>query len=83
MFGREQCCVIRPASCRLGIHCYGVNMSTEFCQKCQKSHPGRLCDYDDLGECAETVKIAPAETEPSSREVAAETEGSQVGRHRQ
>jgi len=32
-------------------------MATEFCQKCKQSHPGRLCDYDDKGECAETVDI--------------------------
>jgi hypothetical protein len=31
-------------------------MATEFCQKCKQSHPGRLCDYDDKGECAETVE---------------------------
>ena len=30
-------------------------MPTEFCQKCKQSHPGRSCDYDDQGECAETV----------------------------
>jgi hypothetical protein len=54
-------------------------MSTEFCQKCKQSHPGRACDYDDLGECAETVKIVPAETDPSSREVVAETEVSRNG----
>jgi hypothetical protein len=29
-------------------------MATEFCQKCKKAHPGRDCDYDDAGECAET-----------------------------
>ena len=29
-------------------------MATQFCQKCKKSHPGRDCDYDDKGECAET-----------------------------
>lgn len=32
-------------------------MATEFCQRCKKSHPGRLCDYDEQGECAETVDI--------------------------
>jgi len=32
-------------------------MVTEFCQKCKQSHPGRLCDYDDKGECGETVDI--------------------------
>jgi hypothetical protein len=30
-------------------------MATEFCQKCKGSHPGRLCDYDEKGDCAETV----------------------------
>ncbi|HLM79932.1 MAG TPA: hypothetical protein VK302_04790 [Terriglobales bacterium] len=30
-------------------------MSTEFCTHCKQSHPGRTCDYDDQGECAETV----------------------------
>jgi hypothetical protein len=32
-------------------------MATEFCQKCKQSHPGRLCDYDERGECAETIDI--------------------------
>jgi hypothetical protein len=31
-------------------------MATEFCQKCKQSHPGRACDYDEKGDCAETVK---------------------------
>ena len=30
-------------------------MSTEFCTNCKQSHPGRVCDYDDKGECAETL----------------------------
>jgi len=30
-------------------------MSTEFCTNCKQSHPGRVCDYDDQGECVETV----------------------------
>jgi hypothetical protein len=30
-------------------------MATELCQKCKQSHPGRLCDYSDKGDCAETV----------------------------
>jgi hypothetical protein len=30
-------------------------MSTEFCTNCKQSHPGRVCDYDDQGECAETA----------------------------
>jgi len=32
-------------------------MATEFCQKCKQSHPGRLCDYDEEGECAETIDV--------------------------
>ena len=31
-------------------------MATQFCQK-YKSHPGRTCDYDDQGECAETAEV--------------------------
>ncbi len=30
-------------------------MATQFCQKCKQAHPGRVCDYDEKGECAETV----------------------------
>lgn len=40
-------------------------MATEFCQKCKQSHPGRACDYDDQGECAETANADETE-EPSS-----------------
>ena len=32
-------------------------MATQFCQKCKQSHPGRVCDYDEMGECAETPKV--------------------------
>ena len=32
-------------------------MATEFCQKCQQAHPGRACDYDEKGDCAETVAV--------------------------
>ena len=32
-------------------------MATEFCQKCKQAHPGRPCDYDDKGDCAETVDV--------------------------
>jgi len=32
-------------------------MATEFCQKCKQSHPGRACDYDDKGDCAETADL--------------------------
>jgi hypothetical protein len=34
---------------------YHNAMSTEFCTHCKQSHPGRACDFDDQGECAETV----------------------------
>jgi len=45
-------------------------MATEFCQKCKQSHPGRVCDYDDKGECAETVDIE-RETSTTANGVAA------------
>jgi len=32
-------------------------MATEFCQKCKQTHPGRTCDYDEKGECAETLDV--------------------------
>ena len=32
-------------------------MATQFCQKCKQAHPGRVCDYDEKGECAETVGL--------------------------
>jgi hypothetical protein len=41
-------------------------MATEFCQKCKQSHPGRVCDFDDQGECPETMGVedgASRETE--------------------
>ena len=31
-------------------------MATEFCQKCKQAHPGRVCDYDEKGECARCCK---------------------------
>jgi hypothetical protein len=30
-------------------------MATELCQKCKQTHPGRACDYDEKGDCSETV----------------------------
>ena len=36
-------------------------MATEFCQKCKRAHPGRVCDYDDQGECSELPAEADAE----------------------
>jgi hypothetical protein len=32
-------------------------MATQFCQKCKQSHPGRTCDHDEKGECAETLDV--------------------------
>ena len=40
-------------------------MATQFCQKCKKAHPGRDCDYDDKGECAETADSNEAAAKPS------------------
>ncbi|MGA3197285.1 MAG: hypothetical protein ABSD39_20000 [Terriglobales bacterium] len=37
-------------------------MATELCQKCKQAHPGRDCDYDAKGDCAETVDVNEAET---------------------
>jgi len=46
-------------------------MATEFCQKCKQSHPGRTCDYDDQGECAETIEASKdaEESDPESEEL--------------
>jgi len=32
-------------------------MATQLCQKCKLAHPGRVCDYDDKAECAETIAV--------------------------
>jgi hypothetical protein len=43
-------------------------MATALCQKCKQAHPGRVCDYDDKAECAETIpvdEVAQAHNEPS------------------
>jgi hypothetical protein len=39
-------------------------MATELCQKCKQAHPGRLCDYDNKGDCAETVTSAKTPNPP-------------------
>ena len=47
------------------------NMTTQLCQKCRQVHPGRVCDYDEKGECAETIsvsEIAQTRDEPSKDE---------------
>ncbi len=35
-------------------------MATELCQKCKQTHPGRACDYDEKGDCAETADLSDA-----------------------
>jgi organic hydroperoxide reductase OsmC/OhrA len=47
----------------------GKKMATEFCQKCKQTHPGRPCDYDEKGECAETLDV---DENPTSSGEAAE-----------
>jgi hypothetical protein len=42
-------------------------MATEFCQKCKQTHAGRACDYDEKGDCAETVDGSEV-AEPGNRE---------------
>jgi hypothetical protein len=32
-------------------------MATQLCQKCNQAHPGRVCDYDEKAECAETKAV--------------------------
>jgi hypothetical protein len=47
-------------------------MPTQLCQKCKQAHPGRLCDYDEEGECAETIdtsKVAQPSDIPTKDEV--------------
>lgn len=41
-------------------------MATEFCQRCKQSHPGRLCDYDEKGDCIETVDAEREKSIPGS-----------------
>jgi hypothetical protein len=57
-------------------------MATEFCQKCKQAHPGRACDYDDKGECAETVDVNE-DVKASARELKDTNEpGQSPGRRR-
>ena len=42
-------------------------MATQFCQKCKQAHPGRVCDYDDKGECAETADVDDNPKTPGER----------------
>ena len=48
-------------------------MATQLCEKCKQAHPGRACDYDEKGECAETIavgQVAPLHNEPATEEKA-------------
>ncbi len=43
-------------------------MATQLCQKCKQAHPGNACDYDEKGDCAETIgsnEVAGACKEPA------------------
>ena len=51
-------------------------MATQFCQKCKQVHPGRVCDYDDKGECAETVDVD--ETEKPAGEASGDEESASL-----
>jgi len=47
-------------------------MATQLCEKCKQAHPGRVCDYDEKGECAETIdtnEVAQSSDAPSKDEV--------------
>jgi hypothetical protein len=47
-------------------------MATQLCQKCKQAHPGRVCDYDEKGGCAETTdtnEVAQPSDAPSKDEV--------------
>ena len=39
-------------------------MATQLCQKCKQLHPGRVCDYDEKGECAETAGVNDVVAQP-------------------
>ena len=40
------------------------HMATQLCQKCKQAHPGRVCDYDDKAECAETKVVEGVDQSP-------------------
>ena len=42
-------------------------MATEFCRKCKQSHPGRPCDYDDKGDCAESLDVETMDVDDASQ----------------
>jgi hypothetical protein len=46
-------------------------MAPQLCEKCKQTHPGRVCDYDEQGECAETIgvnEVTQPRSEPSKDE---------------
>jgi hypothetical protein len=46
-------------------------MATQLCEKCKQAHPGRECDYDEKGECADTIgvnEVAQTFNKPSKDE---------------
>jgi hypothetical protein len=52
-------------------------MATQLCQKCKQAHPGRVCDYDEKGECAETIdtnEVAQPSDAPSQEQVGTRSE---------
>ena len=36
-------------------------MAPQLRQKCKQAQPGRVCDYDEKGECAETTGVCVAQ----------------------
>jgi hypothetical protein len=32
-------------------------MATQLCQKCKQAHPGRVCDYDEKGDCTDMIGV--------------------------
>jgi hypothetical protein len=52
-------------------------MATQLCQKCKQAHPGRVCDYDEKGECAETIdtnEVTPRSDPPSKEQLGTRSE---------
>jgi hypothetical protein len=52
-------------------------MPTQLCQKCKQAHPGRVCDYDEKGECAETIdtnEVTPRSDPPSKEQLGTRSE---------
>ena len=60
--------IVDTIYCKIGGN---RQMATQLCQKCKLAHPGRVCDYDEKGECAETIgvnEVAQTCNEPSKDE---------------